>query len=167
MNCHFSDENQRALYYADLIEHLNDEFPNDNGILMIYFLNYIQLKPTEAIYLAANEPHAYLSGGEWSTVYIYLPKKTDVIHFSDCIENMACSDNVVRAGLTPKFIDIETLCSMLNYKGEEPTKKLFAPIDEDKYTKLYKPPVIDFAVAGIQVIKTPVFLNINTEIRCF
>ena len=29
---------------------------------------------------------------------------------------MAASDNVVRAGLTPKFRDTDTLCSMLTYK---------------------------------------------------
>ena len=28
---------------------------------------------------------------------------------------MACSDNVVRAGLTPKFKDVATLCDMLTY----------------------------------------------------
>ena len=34
----------------------------------------------------------------------------------ECIECMAASDNVVRAGLTPKFRDTDTLCSMLTYK---------------------------------------------------
>ena len=28
---------------------------------------------------------------------------------------MALSDNVVRAGLTPKFKDVKTLCDMLHY----------------------------------------------------
>jgi mannose-6-phosphate isomerase len=28
---------------------------------------------------------------------------------------MACSDNVVRAGLTPKLKDVDTLCSMLTF----------------------------------------------------
>ncbi len=32
-----------------------------------------------------------------------------------CIECMACSDNVVRAGLTPKFKDVDQLCSMLTF----------------------------------------------------
>ncbi|KAJ8984387.1 hypothetical protein NQ317_003535 [Molorchus minor] len=122
---------QRELFMADLVERLHKEFPYDNGILMVYFLNYLQLKPKEAIFLAANDPHAYISG--------------------DCIENMACSDNVVRAGLTPKFVDVETLCSMLTYKGVNPNEKIFAAIEEDQFTKLYKPPVIDFAVAGVEV----------------
>lgn len=66
---------------------------------------------------------------------------------------MACSDNVVRAGLTPKFIDVDTLCEMLIYKGENPSGKIFTTITEDQFTKLYKPPVTDFAVAEIAVIK--------------
>jgi mannose-6-phosphate isomerase len=32
---------------------------------------------------------------------------------------MARSDNVVRAGLTPKSVDVETLISMLTYKAEK------------------------------------------------
>jgi hypothetical protein len=31
------------------------------------------------------------------------------------VEIMALSDNVVRAGLTPKFKDVKTLCDMLHY----------------------------------------------------
>lgn len=64
---------------------------------------------------------------------------------------MACSDNVVRAGLTPKFVDVETLCSMLNYKGESATNKIFKAVSENEFTKVYKPPVQDFAVAEIRV----------------
>jgi Phosphomannose isomerase type I len=35
----------------------------------------------------------------------------------DCVEIMALSDNVVRAGLTPKFKDVRTLCDMLHYRS--------------------------------------------------
>lgn len=43
----------------------------------------VKLGSGEAIYLAANEPHAYVAG--------------------ELVECMAASDNVIRAGLTPKF----------------------------------------------------------------
>lgn len=43
----------------------------------------MKLRSGEAIYLAANEPHAYVAG--------------------ELVECMATSDNVIRAGLTPKF----------------------------------------------------------------
>lgn len=64
---------------------------------------------------------------------------------------MACSDNVVRAGLTPKYKDVETLCEMLNYHGEAPECKLFKPIKESTYCQIFRPPVPDFAVAKIEV----------------
>jgi mannose-6-phosphate isomerase len=71
---------------------------------------------------------------------------------------MASSDNVVRAGLTPKFKDVETLVSMLTYN--------YAPISEQKMSPvpypyatlsaaayssnssclLYDPPIDEFSV---------------------
>lgn len=65
---------------------------------------------------------------------------------------MACSDNVVRAGLTSKFKDVSTLCEMLDYRGEPASAKFFKPIVENEYTVTFKPPVPDFAIAMIQVI---------------
>lgn len=35
----------------------------------------------------------------------------------NCVECMATSDNVVRAGLTPKFKDVATLVDMLTYNN--------------------------------------------------
>jgi mannose-6-phosphate isomerase len=76
------------------------DFPGDVGVFSPYLLNVVTLAPGEAIFLAANEPHAYLSG--------------------DCVEVMACSDNVVRAGLTPKYKDVATLTGMLTYVAGRP-----------------------------------------------
>lgn len=39
------------------------------------------------------------------------------LNAGDCVEIMALSDNVVRAGLTPKFKDVRTLCDMLHYRS--------------------------------------------------
>lgn len=114
------------------VEKVSREFPNDVGILSIFFLNILELQPGEAIFLAANEPHAYLSG--------------------DCIECMATSDNVIRAGLTPKFKDVNTLIEMVNYNTEPKNRKFFAPeICCDGFSKLFIPPVPDFAVKEIRV----------------
>jgi mannose-6-phosphate isomerase class I len=44
---------------------------------------------------------------------------------TDCIEAMACSDNTIRAGLTPKYKDIDTLCSSLTYR--------LAPVEENMF----------------------------------
>ena len=39
-------------------------YPNDVGCFCVFLLNYCVLKPGEAMFLKANEPHAYLSGGK-------------------------------------------------------------------------------------------------------
>ncbi|XP_027353167.1 mannose-6-phosphate isomerase 1-like isoform X2 [Abrus precatorius] len=81
-----------------LVLRLEKQYPSDIGVIAAFFLNHVKLNPGEALFLGANEPHAYLSG--------------------ECVECMATSDNVVRAGLTPKHRDVQTLCSMLTYKQE-------------------------------------------------
>lgn len=116
---------------AKIFQMANTNFPNDVGTLSIFFLNILELKPGDAIYLAANVPHAYLIG--------------------DCIECMACSDNVVRAGLTPKFKDIKTLLYMLDYTGSSADQKFFKPTNIGPYTELFSPPVKDFAVVKVAV----------------
>ncbi|KAF3788831.1 Mannose-6-phosphate isomerase 2 [Nymphaea thermarum] len=103
---------------------LEEQYPNDVGVLSSFFLNYVKLNPGEALYLDANEPHAYIYG--------------------DCVECMATSDNVVRAGLTPKYRDVETLCSMLTYKQGYPNILKGAEVSE--YTKSYQPPFDEFEV---------------------
>ena len=66
---------------------------------------------------------------------------------------MACSDNVVRAGLTPKFKDKDTLCEMLTYNCRSPQQNMFTPNQhpECPHVMVYNPPVPDFAVAKISV----------------
>ena len=76
------------------------QYPGDRGTLCAWFLNLVTLRPGQALFIPANEPHAYLEG--------------------TMIECMASSDNVVRGGLTNKFIDRDVLLNMLSYKQEEP-----------------------------------------------
>ena len=73
----------------------NELYGNDIGLLSFFFYNIIELKPGQAIYTGAGIPHAYIKG--------------------NIIECMANSDNVVRAGLTPKFKDVKTLLEILHY----------------------------------------------------
>jgi len=70
------------------------------------------------------------------------------------MECMACSDNVVRAGLTPKFIDTETLITMLNYTGKPAQENKFQPTtskENECSVRKFIPPIADFAVTEIQV----------------
>ena len=49
---------------ADLVIRLNGQFPNDIGLFVQFFLNYVKLDIGEAMFLKADDIHAYLSGGE-------------------------------------------------------------------------------------------------------
>lgn len=112
---------------------LSEEHPNKGevGVFCVFLLNYITMLPGEAIFLAANEPHAYLKG--------------------DCVECMALSDNVVRAGLTPKLRDVPTLLKMLSYESVDP-KSLFMNIKRvGQYSLLYEAPVAEFSVLSISL----------------
>ncbi|XP_014664698.1 PREDICTED: mannose-6-phosphate isomerase-like [Priapulus caudatus] len=118
---------------TDLFLRIYKQFPGDVGCFVIYYLNHMQLQPGEAMFLGPNVPHAYLYG--------------------DCMECMACSDNTIRAGLTPKFIDVTTLCDMLDYqcKSIEDNKFHCVRHSVDPYVEEYNPPVPDFAVAKIEL----------------
>lgn len=116
------------------------QFPGDVGVFAPYLLNTLRLAPGQAVFLAANEPHAYLSG--------------------DCVEVMACSDNVVRAGLTPKLKDVEVLVNMLTYGTGAPPVTEGEPIGEDiaapdgkavARTRQYAPPVPEFLLQRTEV----------------
>lgn len=127
--------NELCTSIRDLFLKTYNQYSGDIGCFCLFFLNYLKLKPGEAIFLAANEPHAYLYG--------------------DCIECMACSDNVVRAGLTPKFRDVETLCNILTYQCKNSEENKFSCISdpEDPYVKIYNPPVREFAVHAIEIME--------------
>jgi mannose-6-phosphate isomerase len=75
---------------------LSRKYKNHVGLLIIFFLNLLHLKSGEAIFIKPGIPHAYLKG--------------------NILECMSNSDNVIRAGLTPKFKDIKTLLKVLNYE---------------------------------------------------
>lgn len=51
---------------ADLMVRLNEQFPNDIGLFVTFFLNYVKLEVGEAMFLKADDIHAYLSGGKSS-----------------------------------------------------------------------------------------------------
>ncbi|KAM7268286.1 hypothetical protein ACFE04_010452 [Oxalis oulophora] len=110
----------------ELVLRLEKQYPADIGVISAFFFNYVKLNPGEALYIGANEPHAYLSG--------------------ECIECMATSDNVVRAGLTPKYRDVDTLCSMLTYEQDFPEILKGFTIKESPYITKYQPPFDEFEV---------------------
>jgi mannose-6-phosphate isomerase len=72
---------------------LFEKYNYDKGILFSLFMNYYILDQGESLFIEPHVPHAYISG--------------------DCLECMANSDNVIRLGLTPKFIDTENFLKVI------------------------------------------------------
>ncbi|GBE84244.1 Mannose-6-phosphate isomerase [Sparassis crispa] len=115
----------------DLVLRLNSQFPGDIGVFCAFMLNHVSMNPGDAIFLAAGEPHAYVSG--------------------DIVECMATSDNVIRAGLTPKLRDIPNLVSGLTYRAADASRHLVKPasFDNTTHTTLYDPPIPEFSVLRV------------------
>lgn len=60
---------------------------------------------------------------------------------------MAASDNVVRAGLTPKFKDVKVLVEMLTYRYGSAESQKMKPEPFGSHSLLYDPPIDEFSVA--------------------
>ena len=97
----------------------------DAGLLCFYLFNIVNLKKGEGIYQGAGLPHAYLRGQN--------------------IELMAASDNVIRGGLTPKFVDIPALLNTIEYREVVP--KIIPAYQGEEALYLYPTPEAkDFAM---------------------
>lgn len=72
---------------------------------------------------------------------------------AEVVECMACGDNVVRAGLTAKYRDKDTLCRMLTYNMATPEKNKFQPHPHPEVAcvEIYDPPTPEFSVARINI----------------
>ncbi|KAA8597707.1 Mannose-6-phosphate isomerase [Vibrio cyclitrophicus] len=92
---------------AEFILDLNEVYPDDIGLLSPLLLNVVLLQPGEAMFLHAGTPHAYVKG--------------------TALEIMANSDNVLRGGLTPKYIDVPELISACTFMPLEKEKILTQP----------------------------------------
>ena len=101
----------------------------DAGLVCFYLFNIVHLKEGEGIFQDAGIPHAYLRGQN--------------------VELMACSDNVIRGGLTPKYVDIVELLKIVDCCEVIPQIISTAPQNQSEFT--YKTPVNDFALAQIRV----------------
>jgi len=68
---------------------------------------------------------------------------------------MAASDNVVRAGFTPKYKDISTLTTMLTYNTAPASEQKMKPTPFQKchYSTLYDPPIEEFSVVRTELNK--------------
>lgn len=79
----------------DTVVAINEQYPGDIGVLGALLLNHVELAPGEALFLGAGHLHAYVRGLG--------------------VEVMANSDNVLRGGLTPKYVDVPELVKVLEF----------------------------------------------------
>jgi len=93
----------------DAVVRMNADHPRDIGLVSSLLLNHRVIEPGQALFMGAGGVHAYIKGVG--------------------IELMANSDNVIRAGLTPKHIDIPELVRVLDPEVEVPvlTAREIAP----------------------------------------
>ena len=116
-------EGQQGLAW-DAIRLIAEFYPDDSGLFSPLLLNIVQLNPGEAMFLYAETPHAYLRGTG--------------------LEVMANSDNVLRAGLTPKYIDIPELVANVKFTAKPANELLTQPAQHGE-TLDFPIPVEDFA----------------------
>ncbi len=86
------------------VRELHRQFPGDPGCLAPLYLNLLNLKRGEALFMKAGILHAYLQGTG--------------------LEIMATSDNVLRGGCTQKHVDVPELLSVIHFHADDPTRPL-------------------------------------------
>jgi mannose-6-phosphate isomerase len=74
----------------------SDLYGYDRGVMVQLLMNYVRLDPSDALDMPAGVLHAYLRGRG--------------------IEIMNASDNVLRAGLTPKHVDVAHLQEITDFR---------------------------------------------------
>lgn len=97
----------------------------DRGIFSIYFLNLVHLRKGEGIYQPSGMLHAYLEGQN--------------------VELMANSDNVLRAGLTTKHIDVDELLRNTQWESTTPV------IIRENNQHIYETPAEEFSLKHLIV----------------
>ncbi|MCF6334823.1 MAG: mannose-6-phosphate isomerase, class I [Spirochaetales bacterium] len=132
-----SIESELVLKFAGL-------YDTDPGILAPLFLNIYNLKPGEALYQGPGELHAYVEGSG--------------------IELMSNSDNVLRGGLTPKYIDTDELLKVLNLKTAD--RKVLLPRESSPGIFEYTTPSEEFCLKLIKNgISTPVRIDNRSSLE--
>ncbi|MER7756529.1 mannose-6-phosphate isomerase, class I [Kitasatospora sp. NPDC097643] len=110
-----------------LYTRITRDFPGDRGLIAGLLLNAVRLQAGQALYLGAGVPHAYLHGV--------------------CVELQANSDNVLRAGLTPKHIDLPELLKVVEFAAGAPDPLLPTAVDGTPGEELYPVPIDEFRLS--------------------
>lgn len=112
---------------------LAGSYPGDPGVVASLLLNPVTLQPGEALFVPAGGVHAYLSGIG--------------------VEVMASSDNVLRAGLTAKYVDVAEMLECVDYVAAPPIRP--APEVFHGSTRVFYAPVDDFELSVTDLADPP------------
>ncbi|WP_124039924.1 mannose-6-phosphate isomerase, class I [Neoactinobaculum massilliense] len=102
-------------------------YPNDPGVIASLLLNPVSLRPGEALFIPEGTVHAYLRG--------------------IAVEIMATSDNVLRAGLTAKHIDVPELLRIMDDSAAPPIR--IAPERMSPEVSTFYAPVDEFELSSV------------------
>ncbi len=116
--------------YVTALE-IAEHFPDDVGVVISMMLNRLTLQPGEAAFLGTGIIHSHLRGM--------------------CLEVMASSDNVLRAGLTTKSLDPAGLVRCLSTGMSRLARVTPEPFGFS--TDVFNPDVDEFALAVSQCSK--------------
>jgi len=126
----------------EILGQLAGRYPTDPGVLVALLLNDVVLRPGEALMVQPGVVHAHGSGL--------------------ALEIMAASDNVLRAGLTPKHRDVPELLSVADFRPIPPPRCLpaqigrgfahFAPPVEEFELMVARPPVARLPESGPRIL---------------
>ena len=103
MTLDLSKSIKESLVSAKELEHFRKLiriYPSDPGLLIFLLLNFVTLRPGEAMYVPPGLTHSYLEG--------------------HAVEITSNSDNVLRCGLTSKHIDQEEFLSVAKLTSHTP-----------------------------------------------
>lgn len=121
-----------AAYAA--VGRMAEDHPGDIGLVCSLLMNHAVVLPGQALFMGAGGLHAYIRGTG--------------------IELMANSDNVIRAGLTPKHIDIPELVRVLDPEVEVPiltAREVAGGVGENRVEE-FDTPVPEFYLRRLTVI---------------
>lgn len=128
------------------IKRMASLYPEDNGLFAPLLLNVVEMLPGEAMFLYARTPHAYIEGTG--------------------LEIMANSDNVLRAGLTNKHIDIPELIANVDFIPKMSNSLYIQPKVTGNFCN-YDIPVEDFAFCIYSINDTQVKFENSTATILF
>lgn len=107
---------------------LLEAYPDDKGSCFAFLLQHHSLNPGQALYLPPGMVHAYLQGSG--------------------IECMAASDNVIRAGLTQKYVAAEEMRKNADFSSRSPM--LLSGNESSKGRRCYACPAREFRLLDLQ-----------------